>query len=605
MVSTATARVAPEATPAFRDGICLALLVVAALAVLWPALGNPLVLDDVVKIVDNPDIRLLSNLPTKLVYPYAANPVWERNDPSRPLVFLVWTLVYAACGLNPVGYHLVNALAHGLAGSFVFLLARRVQERCCESRNRWGPFLAGLFFAVAPIQVGTAGYAFGLSDVLSTALMCASVWSFVRRDVPSRGDTAMSLVLMVLALACKQSAVVVPVLIALFDLAFGNGGSRANWKWPTQYGAHVAVVGLYLLARTSLLGGIGDMEAGLGTLPAIPYACAQPWVVWNYVSKSLIPVGLSIDHAVFPQDLSPGMELAAFAAWVAVLVSITVAFLRRPSPWSRLWFFAVFWFLICVAPTSSILPTVDLMVERRAYLANCGLFLVLPWLYDRLAERGGGRRWAAGLSVALLAIHLLVYAGVSMARAAVFSSPTRLWCAVLDTYPHSQRGLNSLAMILGKEGRFPEAQQVFERLLELYPDDYLAHSNYGTLLSLAGNPHQDLEVALKHYRESERLRPSAESLFNIGLILDARGQLDEAMNYYSRTIELQPDFCPAIHHSAVILLKRGDQDRGRSLLERALRINPNYGPARESLQNLKQLEGLKPASGTEPVTTVP
>lgn len=605
MVSTGTNRLAPAAALAFSDGMAIALLFLAAVAVLWPSLGNPFVLDDVVKIVDNPDIRHLSNIPSRLVYPYAANPVWERNDPSRPLVFLVWTLVYAAFGLNPIGYHLVNALCHGLAASFVFLLSRRVQERCCAWSNRWVPFVAGLFFVVAPIQVGTAGYAFGLSDVLSTALICFSVWSFVRRDVPSSRDTALSLLAMILALACKQSAVVVPALIVFFDVAFENDGLRAAWKGRKRYGWHLAVVGTYLLSRMFVLGGVGDLEAGMGTLPVVPYACAQPWVVWNYVSKSLVPVGLSMDHAVMPGDLSPVMEFAAFIAGMVVLASITAAFVWRPAPWSRLWFFAVVWFLLCVAPTSSIVPTVDLMVERRAYLANVSLFLILSWLYDRLWERGEGRRWGASLSAVLVVIHLLVYTGVSVTRAAVCSSPARLWCDVLDIYPNSQRGLNSLAMILGKEGHFPEAQQAFERLLELYPDDYLAHANYGTLLSLPDNPRRDLDAALKHYRESERLRPTAESLYNIGLILDDRGQFDEALEYYRRTTQLRPDFCPAIYDSAVIVLKRGDREGGRALLEHALRINPQYAPARESLQSLERLDRLKPASGPEPVTTVP
>ena len=142
--------------------------------------------------------------------------------------------------------------------------------------------------------------------------MFASVWSFVRRNEPTRRASTLSIGAMVLAPACKRSVVVVPVLIVLFDVAFASGGPAAVCQGRKRYAAHLAVVGIYLLSRIFVLGGIGDLEARSGTLPAVAYA--QPWVLWNYIRMSLVPVGLSIDHAVLPGNLSPVMEVAAFIA---------------------------------------------------------------------------------------------------------------------------------------------------------------------------------------------------------------------------------------------------------------------------------------------------
>ena len=78
------------------------------------ALKGPFVLDDITKVVENTDIRQLSNLPGKLVYPYHVYQVLQRNDPSRPVVYFFYTLLYAVDGLNPFVFRLLNVLAHGL-----------------------------------------------------------------------------------------------------------------------------------------------------------------------------------------------------------------------------------------------------------------------------------------------------------------------------------------------------------------------------------------------------------------------------------------------------------------------------------------------------------
>ena len=131
------------------------ILVLVALAISWNSLNNPFLLDDESKIVKNADIRHLSELPDKLIYPYDKHQRLERNDPSRPLVFLVYALIYSLGELNPVGYHLTSVIFHWACAFLLFLLTQLVLTRSGISSGVQVPALgASIAFLVVPIQMG-------------------------------------------------------------------------------------------------------------------------------------------------------------------------------------------------------------------------------------------------------------------------------------------------------------------------------------------------------------------------------------------------------------------------------------------------------------------
>ena len=94
--------------PVMRLRLYAAIVVAAGVLAYANALSNPFVLDDESSVVQNGDIRSLTNL-GRVLFPSANSPV-----AGRPLVSLSFALNYAAGGLDPRGYHAVN-LAHARA----------------------------------------------------------------------------------------------------------------------------------------------------------------------------------------------------------------------------------------------------------------------------------------------------------------------------------------------------------------------------------------------------------------------------------------------------------------------------------------------------------
>lgn len=575
------------------------LALLASFVVAGMVLNHPFVLDDITKIVENTDLRILLNLPGKLIYPYHEYQVLQRNDPSRPLVFFVYTILYAIFGLAPWAFHLVNLVCHAATATWVYRLARSWRRSWPTTPwNESFEVTAAALFVLSPVLWGTAIYAYGLSDVLSSLCAAASVgWALQVTTMPGavpakkKGKASvasapdarirwLSVIALVLGLACKQSVVAVPVLVILWW--FSLGGLARVRERAASWLPLAATVVFYLAWRFLYFGGVGDLESYTQAHPADVYAFAQPWVWWRYVQMLLVPVGLSIDHFLMPFHIGDAAKVVAIVAWIFV-VSALIGWRKRRgvTPWTSLVLLGLGWFFVALAPTSSLFPTVDLLVERRVYLASFGIFWLVAAAYAELRARREPVANVVGGAV------LLVMTLFSVQRARSFATPEQLWRDVLSEYPTSQRGLNSLASILNAAGRFDEAEVAFETALKYWPEDYVANGNFGAFYERPDNPHRSAEKALMYFRRSAELRPTvAESHYNIGRLLHLEGRLAEAEPFYVKTLELKPNFVPAWNNLGAIYLARGDFARARGFIEKALSIDPTYAPAQQNKAHL-------------------
>ena len=553
--------------------------VVAAFVAAWNGLHNPFLLDDLTKIVGNTDIRLLANLREKLIYPYHAYQVLQRNDPSRPVVYLLYTLVYAWKELDPFYYHLLSVVVHGIAVGCAYVLAGRwLKDR------KWALMVAGLF-AWAPMQMGTVMYNYGLSDVLSAMTLLVAVEMYSRAESLTLARLLGSLVFFVFSLGCKQSAVVLPALLILVDYF-----QRQRWAWRQTLPYWIVALG-YLVFRYAYFGGLGDLESYAQSHRVWDYVTCEPWVWVQYLWKAFLPWKLSIDHYLMPFHLSLGERVLGFGILGALFGSLVWLWKRAPVPWVRSVTLGLLWYAICLAPTSSFVPTVDLMVDRRVYLANFGLYFAAAALASRWVVFSK-QKWAAGV-FALLGLALLT---VDWSQNQSAHTAESAWREVLNLYPTSQRGLNSLSAILLGQGKFDEAENIFKETLRLYPNDHVAAENYGSLLGADENPHRDLDRSLQMFQLSGQINPFvAETFYNIGRILQMKNLPNDAVPYYEKTLQLKPSFYPALNNIGTILLAQEKFDEARKYFLEALKLEPSYAPAQKNLDLLNQISLSKKA----------
>lgn len=170
--------------------------------------------------------------------------------------------------------------------------------------------------------------------------------------------------------------------------------------------------------------------------------------------------------------------------------------------------------------SSSLVPTVDLMVERRVYCASAAMFacwdaLVVGMLQQRLGS--------TALRMAAMCIVCGVFVSQSQQRHWVMGSEERAWFETLKRYRDSSRANHNFGTIHldkargGEKASLVVAQRCFIAVLQSSPTDEYALNNLGTVYDIAGDLH-DPDEAARLFERALQLRPAfAAAHYNLGL----------------------------------------------------------------------------------------
>ena len=133
-----------------RKRVVYTALFLVCTAVYWNSLSCQFVFDDITAIVENRDLRPHVPLRNLLTNDFWGTPmIKEQSHKSyRPLTVLSFRLNYLWGELEPVGYHLVNLVCHGLVTMLYFHTCRQVM-----SASALTSLVASLLFAVHPVSL--------------------------------------------------------------------------------------------------------------------------------------------------------------------------------------------------------------------------------------------------------------------------------------------------------------------------------------------------------------------------------------------------------------------------------------------------------------------
>ena len=548
-----------------------------------PSWTNPFVLDDIAKIEANPDLRLPWSLGLFL-YPYAKNAGESRNDPSRPLTFMVYWLCWHAGSGSTVPFHVVSTLLHAMAAILVGWLAAVAAGRLFRIKPPPAAFgIAAGLFATSPLVAGTVVYAYGLSDVLSSVFLLAALALLIRTPKPGPGAQAAAAGFFLLALAAKQSAIVLPALVIAWDLL--TGGPAEMKRRIRLYVPLVLVACFYLAARAFFFGSLGDLEGGQAVRRAGSYVGMQGAVILSYLRLLAVPSGLSIDHLPAAASFPPWLRLTAWAVVATLsLLAVKAGFERTSHPLRRLAGLGWLIFMIALLPTSSIVPTVDLIVERRAYFAAAGVFIAAAGAGWSLARRS--KAWRSALLVVVL-LAVVSQSALTWHRHAVYRSPEALWKESLALNPLNRRAWANLGTYYSRVGRWKEAVQAFEKILAANPQDGPAWTKLAYVLAQPGYAGRDDRKAIEALDRGLALNPTNFlGFFNKAIILLRMDRALEAEDALRRAVALSPSYVPAHFMLGEVALRTGRIDEARAHFRDVLRLNPGDAAATARLRDI-------------------
>lgn len=494
--------------------------------------------DDSHHLVGNPYVRDMAYVPRYFTDPgtFSGNP---RLRMYRPVLMTTYAWDYHLGGYRPLAWRLTAIALHALGAIGVLLAFRRLALLMRPGRK--GPALAGalvaaLVFAVHPVFSETVDYASARSSLLATVLLVWAFWlhheaAALTRRGPRLLLWTLSLALFGGALLTKSIAVVYPFLLAGVALVRGKG-----WRGVAPA---VALVALYLVARDLLLGtavidfhrpaaaGVDPYDGGRRPIPWNLFTQAR--VLLAYLWLLVCPTGLNVDHHV---RISRTFWEPGVLAGTAALVGLVVAGwrMRKTRPLVAL---GIFWFLLALAPTSTLIPLNVVMNEHRLYLPGVGFALVAGAALWPLLRR---RRWAVRGAFAATCLVLLA---LTLNRNEDWRDPLRLWQEATRVSPESYGAWNNLGVqIRRRDNDFERARAVFERALQCNPNAWEVVLNLATLHLDFGRKNHDPELlatAERYVQRSLELEPSsdrsrwtlAEVWLAMGREKEARGAFDQ------------------------------------------------------------------------------
>jgi tetratricopeptide (TPR) repeat protein len=432
-----------------------------------------------------------------------------------------------AWGLSHAAFRAFDLVTHLACGSLFCLLLLRNGAQAGVAHAVTAVFLVHPSATEAVMWVTG-----GRNDLLGTLFALAALLCVSART-PWWG-VAGATVFVAAAVLCKESFVVLPVILAAY-IVIRRGHDRSARTWID---ASLPILGVALvwLVRRSL-----HLPAGpvLGT-PFGERLVAYASALWHYAAQIAV-----LDNGATAERFTP---LSWWSAAVALSSTFIAGVLLRSL---RLAAFGWLWFVVALAPYAVTLPILGQWGNRYAYFACLGIATAVAFLVPELAKRVprlSGLAATSGVSIVVVLLSLRT------------SQEASLW---------------------------HDGVTLFGADVARSPEDSRAHYHYGVeLLTERG-----CEGALPHFVLSAQFEPTyARAFHDVAGCLIRLGRPVEALEAARRNVALEPWSPGVLYNFAVALFASGDRARSIEYLTRALDRDPGYRPARSLLDEIRTRE---------------
>lgn len=578
-------------------------------AVYLNTLQNGFVYDDTWQVLNNNWIRNARYIPD-----IVTSDVWKFSGESpsnyyRPMMYLIYMIIYHLSGLDPRAFHLLNVLLNVLVCLLVFMsTVKLLQQFLPAKRNIIFPsFAASVLFATHPVHTEAVAWIAAIPE-LSYSLFCLlSLYLYTWTRETARPVYIMSVSSFFLAAFCKEPALLFPFVLIAYDYCLGKTTGK-NLLRIRRYIPYFAAAAIYLAARVLVLGQLvqtvkhNRLDTHVSLVNVFPLFSA-------YLAKLIWPLNLNA-YTVF----SPIPSLFTLRGGAAVIVTLAfIVFISVSFKKNGLFFLSLSLILLPLLPALYIpaLPE-NLFAERYVYFPSFGFALLLASVFTEIWN--DKKNMAIGVSIVIVVVTLLYSIG-TITRNAVWKDDVSFYTDVLRKSPevprmHVNLGWtyynmgrlddalreykialrlkpnlaephNDIGLIYERQDLIQEAIREYKTALDLEPDYPAAHNNLGNAyisLNFVGE-------AINEYQAALRLSPRYTAAhYNLANAFANSGFLNEAISEYKAAIKLAPEEIDAHNNLGVAYLRLNRFDKAVEEFNIVLRLNPHHILARQNLE---------------------
>ncbi|MCX6105108.1 MAG: hypothetical protein NTY08_04660 [Proteobacteria bacterium] len=443
------------------------------------------------------------------------NPWFQRSDWWKfwtepfigmyvPVVYTFWYgLLRLSPPANPIFFHTANVLMHLGNVVLVYAIARRAEEHLNSGSRSFSfaPFIAALVFALHPLQVESVAWVTGLRDLLCCFwVLLATLLSLSSGS--SRLRAVCAFLAFIIAVLCKPSAVVLPVILSIISYL---GGGATLRKLFIRYLPWVLVSGIVVWLTAHI-----QTEVISFAVPPLSFAKRLLIAVDSfgfYLSKFVAPFGLAVDYGRTPEKVLGSQSYYLSIACLILLVSLLALSWRKlkATDWGWLLFAGMM-----MTPTSGIVPFafqhVSSVADHYAYLPLVGVAIFLGLLVARLP-----RRLAIGIAL-VLSVYMTA---ISLQRVAIWRDDKTLYPVMIAANPDSFAGQIGMLAIAMREERYQDALPYLRNAERIEPTNVVTLLDKWLLYARLGRYQDVVADAPGHILTKEKIIANPNSASTI------------------------------------------------------------------------------------------
>ncbi|MEW6467271.1 MAG: tetratricopeptide repeat protein [Bacteroidota bacterium] len=580
------------------------LIALAATAIaLSPVAGNDFInFDDPQYVTTNPIVQKLNgeNIKAFFTEQFVGN--------YQPVVMLSYAIQYKLFSLNASGYHFFSLLLHLLNTALVFAIVYRL------FRNNHAALITALLFGMHPLHVESVAWVSAQKDLIYSFFFFGAIYFYLRqKEEGSNKLLVYSLLCFILSVLSKAQAVVLPVVLLLFDYLQQKQITFKDIRQKIPHFVIALAFGLLAIAVQRKAGAVQDF--GYFSIGERILFAAYGFV--NYLWQAVLPVHLSVFYPYPETNDRINSNWVYIAPVIILALAVMVFLLRRRAP---VVVFGSLFFCVTIALVLQLIPVGDAIhADRYTYISLTGLFIIAGYYFGRSMERKDLRQ---RLSIAALVV-LGLFAFLSFGRSRQWKDSISIYSASLEHHPapimYSNRGAAYY-----EAGNIQEALKDFEEAVRIRPRFPNAAKNLGLTYEKLGNAQKAAEAyttAIQHYpndagtyllrancykgaqRYEEAVKDysyvigknpgAADAWFGRAEAYGRWGKLQEAVNDFSKVIELQPGYDAAYNNRGIAFSMAGNFQAALNDFNKAIQLNPKFWNAYYNRSNAYKAMGDK------------
>jgi len=473
-----------------------------------------------------------------------------------PITLLSFQINYALFDLNPFWYHLTNLIIHISNALLVFWLSLMIIKK------RYLAVFAALIFAVHPLNTEAVAWISARKELLSTFFMLSALITYVKTG-DKRWMIVLSLILFVLAMMSKVTALVLPLILILYDQAQPKSENRN----PKTYIPFLLLAGIFAVIAV-----VGKSIAVIQLTTTEMVLLAFRSTTF-YLQKFLLPIKLSAIYGA-PDPISiQNWEIIFSILIVALLITATCIFRKM-----KVAMFASGFAILTIAPSFMAYMKSDgisVAADRYAYMPSIGLAMLIVLIVSSIRKQD----FVIFILVAVISSCMFL----TIERNKVWATTEVLFQDIIKKNPTSHITHNNIGNMHLNNGDLRTALLYLEKAMELNPESPEVLVNMGVYYGKLG----DYSASESYLNQAMEIHPTfAPAHFNKGGIHFQRREYRSAIESYKKAIESNRYYTSAIWQLARTYLKSGDQEMARETYLGLLKFDESYKGRRAELDEL-------------------